>query len=331
MAGIRDVAKYAGVSPSTVSRALSGVAFVEPETKRKVMEAVNELNYRPNLAARSLKKGGSRLIGLIIPDIMNPYYPEVVKYMEVCAARAGYSLILCDALGDAGKEKEYFETLKYLFVDGILFIASTENIDHVRPYIGQIPMVVVNRNFDVDAPCINMDNKDAAYQAVRCLAENGHRKIAVYVNDKSRQYNQERLEGCLKVFEEYGIRDYETYIVRDVSSEDDAYQKTLELMRRADRPTGIFMFNDFMAYGVYRGITKSGLRIPDDISVVGFDDIPQVKYLDPPLTTLRHSLLDHSEEIFEALAEQMRTQTCASRSAVYFKGRMVVRESVKRL
>ena len=99
MVGIRDVAKYAGVSPSTVSRALSGVAFVEPETKEKVMKAVSDLNYKPNLAARSLKKGGSRLIGLIIPDIMNPYYPEVVKYMEACATKAGYSLILCDALG----------------------------------------------------------------------------------------------------------------------------------------------------------------------------------------------------------------------------------------
>lgn len=99
MVGIRDVAKYAGVSPSTVSRALSGVAFVEPETKEKVLKAVSDLNYKPNLAARSLKKGGSKLIGLIIPDIMNPYYPEVVKYMETCATKAGYSLILCDALG----------------------------------------------------------------------------------------------------------------------------------------------------------------------------------------------------------------------------------------
>ena len=109
MVGIRDVAKYAGVSPSTVSRALSGVAFVEPETKEKVMKAVSDLNYKPNLAARSLKKGGSKLIGLIIPDIMNPYYPEVVKYMEACATKAGYSLILCDALGDVKKEKEYFK------------------------------------------------------------------------------------------------------------------------------------------------------------------------------------------------------------------------------
>lgn len=329
MAGIRDVAKYAGVSPSTVSRALSGAAFVEPETKRKVLEAVNVLNYKPNLAARSLKRGGSKLIGLIIPDIMNPYYPEVVKYMEACASDAGYSLILCDALGNVEKEKEYFETLKYLFVDGILYIASTEKIEHVKPYIGDIPMVIINRTFALDAPCINIDNCDAAYQGVKHLAENGHRKIALYINDKERQYNRERLEGCKKVFAEYGIHDYEKYIVRDVESEDDAYQKTLEMMQRSDRPTAIFMFNDFMAYGVYRGITKSGYRIPVDISVVGFDDIPHVKYLDPPLTTVRHSLADTSEIIFSKLEEQMRTQTCAPGSQTYYKGRLIERESVK--
>ncbi len=331
MVGIRDVAKYAGVSPSTVSRALSGAAYVEPEKKAKILKAVSELNYKPNLAARSLKRGGSRLIGLIIPDIMNPYYPEVVKYMEVCAMEAGYSLILCDALGDAKKEEEYFATLKYLFVDGILYIASTENIEHVKPYIGDIPMVIVNRTFDVDAPCINIDNVDASYQAVKYLAGKGHRKIALYINDKDRQYNRERLAGCLKVFEEYGIRDYGKYMVKDVESEDDAYVKTLELMKAEDRPTAVFMFNDFMAFGVYRGITKSGLQIPDDISVVGFDDIPSVKYLDPPLTTLRHSLADTSEVIFEKLAEQMRSQTCAPASRTYFKGRLIVRESVREI
>ena len=120
-------------------------------------------------------------------------------------------------------------------------------------------------------------------------------------------------------------------MVRDVGSEEDAYYKTLEMMRNEELPTGIFMFNDFMAYGVYRGITKSGLQIPGDISVVGFDDIPQVKYLDPPLTTLRHSLADTAGIIFEGLMEQIKTQTCAHGSRTYFKGRLIERESVKKL
>ena len=139
----------------------------------------------------------------------------------------------------------------------------------------------------------------------------------------------ERLEGAVKAVREAGITDWKSFLVENISSEDDAYEKTMELMKREDRPTAIFVFNDYMAYGVYRGITKSGLRVPEDISVVGFDDIHQVKYLDPPLTTLRHSLIDNSDMIFGKLMEQIRTQTCAGRSVEYFKGRMVERESVQ--
>lgn len=329
MAGIRDVAKMAGVSPSTVSRVFSGVAFVEQETKDRVICAARELKYKPNLAARSLKKGGSKLIGLIIPDIMNPYYPEVVKYFEASAAKFGYALILCDALGDIEKEKEYFKMLQYLFVDGIFYIASTDNIEHIRPYAGSIPMVVVNRNFDLNAPCINLDNVDGACQAMSHLLENGHRRLAVFVNGKEMQYNQERMEGCLKACADYGIARRELTIIQDVASADIAYQKTWELMRRPDRPTGIFMFNDFMAYGVYKGITKNGLKVPNDVSIVGFDDIPQAKYLDPALTTLRHSLLDNAEQIFECLRRQIESGSCAPYSYISNRGRMIFRESVR--
>lgn len=331
MAGIRDVAKYAGVSPSTVSRVFSGVAYVEPETKQKVMDAVKALNYKPNLAARSLKRGESRLIGLIIPDIMNPYYPEVVKSMEICATKAGYSLILCDALGDVEKEKQYLKTLQYLFVDGILFLASTDDIEHVKPYIGQIPMVIINRRFDVDAPCINMDNVEAAYRALKYLFENGHRKVSIYMNGKKTQYNQERIEGCRRAFEEYKAGDLERCIVPDVTNQEEAYRKTRELFASNDKPTGIFMLNDFMAHGVYRGILKSGLHIPDDVSVVGFDDIPNAKYLEPPLTTVRHSLLDTSEEIFEKLRKQMKEKRCAPYSYTCYPGKLIIRESVRKI
>lgn len=331
MAGIRDVAKYAGVSPSTVSRALSGIAYVEPKKKQKILDAVRILNYKPNLAARSLKKGGSKLIGLIIPDIMNPYYPEIVKCMETYATKAGYSMILCDALGDAEKEKEYFETLQNLFVDGILYIASTESVEHVRPFVGAIPMVVVNRTFDLDVPCINIDNVEAAYQVVHYLLENGHRDIAFIINDKDCQYNQERFQGAMKAMEEYGVEQKNDYVIRNIHSEDDAYEKTVELLQKENRPTAIFAFNDYMVFGIYQGIHELGLKIPEDISVIGFDDIPFVKYLTPPLTTLRHSLQDTAKLVFGKLEEQMKTATCARKSNTYFCGKLIIRESVRKI
>lgn len=331
MAGIREVAKYAGVSPSTVSRTLSGAAFVEPETKEKVMRAVRELNYKPNLAARSLKKGGSRLIGLVLPDISNPYFPEAVKYLEMAAAKAGYSLILCDALGDEQKETEYFNNLKQLCVDGILYISSTERIDHIRPYIGELPLVILNRTFEVEVPCINIDNKQAAAQALTYFMEQGHRKVSLFITDKERQYNRERLAGCRQVFLQYGVKDYESYMVQNICSEEDAYDRTIELLHREDRPTGIFLFSDMMAYSVYCGIKKSGLRIPEDVSVIGFDDIPHVKYLDPPLTTVHHSLADAADTIFQCLEQQIASRKCTAGKHIYFPGRLVKRESVKKL
>lgn len=152
--------------------------------------------------------------------------------MEICAAKEGYSLILCDALGDVNKEKEYFKTLNYLFVDGILYIASTDDISHIEPYIGDIPMVIVNRTFDVNAPCINIDNEDASYHAMKYLIDKGHRKIAVYINGKMRQYNNERLAGVVRALNENKMELCDDYIIKNVVSEENAYEKTLELMKK---------------------------------------------------------------------------------------------------
>ena len=169
MAGIKDVAEYCGVSLSTVSRTMTGSAKVSPETRQKVLQAVKKLNYKPNMTAQMLKSGSARLIGLIIPDIVNPYYPQIVKTLEDLAMEAGYSIILCDAQGDAKREKNYFETLQRLCVDGILYVPSTEDVEFVREYAERIAMVIINRTFDINAPCINICNEEATNIAIRYL------------------------------------------------------------------------------------------------------------------------------------------------------------------
>lgn len=329
--GIKAVAEYSGVSPSTVSRTLSGSARVEPETRKKVLEAVKRLNYKPNMAARTLKAGGTRLIGLIIPDIVNPYYPQIVKTLEDLALSAGYSIILCDARGEVEREQTYFEIFQHLCVDGILYVPSTENIDAAREYADRIPMVIINRTFDINVPCINIDNRGAANAAIRYLIENGHRKIAVYVNNTCRQYNAERLEGSLSAFQEAGITEYRRYLVENIGDEEDVYQRTLSLMSREDRPTAVFLFNDHMALSVYRGVIDSGLRIPEDVSVIGFDDIPSARYMAPPLTTVRHATYDTLEIIFDNLKSQIDTREFGQGSVTYHSAELVIRDSVRNL
>jgi len=329
--GIKAVAEYSGVSPSTVSRTLSGSAYVEPETRNKVLEAVKKLNYKPNMAARTLKAGGNHLIGLIIPDIINPYYPQIVKTLEDLALKAGYSIILCDAQGDMDREKTYFEIFQHLCVDGILYVPSTENIDAAREYADRIPMVIINRTFDIDVPCINIDNREAAYSAVGYLIENGHRRIAIFMNNTCRQYNAERLEGTLKALRDAGIEDYEYELAENIKDEEDVYSRTLTMMNREEHPTAVFMFNDSMALSVYRGVIDCGLRIPDDVSVIGFDDIPSAQYMAPPLTTVRHATYDTLEIIFNNLINQIDSREFGKGSVTYHRAKLVVRESVRNL
>lgn len=328
MAGIKEVAEYCGVSLSTVSRTMTGSARVAPETRKKVLQAVKKLNYKPNMTAQMLKSGSAHLIGLIIPDIVNPYYPQIVKTLEDMAMLAGYSIILCDAQGDEEREKNYFEVLQRLCVDGILYVPSTENIEFVRQYAERMAMVVINRTFDINAPCININNEEATYQATRYLIERGHRKVSLFMNNTHRQYNVERLSGCVKAFEEAGITEYKQFVIQN-ADEEDVYQNTMKIMRQKERPTAIFIFNDSMAQSVYRGIWDCGLKIPEDVSVMGFDDIPTSQYMAPPLTTVRHATYDTLKVIFNNLMYQIQTREFGEGSVTYYKAKLVERESVK--
>lgn len=191
-------------------------------------------------------------------------------------------------------------------------------------------MVIINRTFDINAPCINICNEEATNTAIRYLLNMGHRKIALYMNNTHRQYNVERLRGCEKAFENAGVTDYKPFIQRDLD-EDDIYEKTVRLMNLPDRPTAVFMFNDNMAFGVYRGILDCGLHIPDDVSVMGFDDIPTAKYMAPPLTTIRHATYDTLKVIFNNLMYQINTREFGEGSITYYKAKLVERQSVRRI
>lgn len=327
MASIRDVAKAAGVSISTVSRVMSGTVYVEPETKKKVQQAVKELDFKPNLAARSLKRGNIKLLGLIIPDITNTYYPELVKNINTAASKEGYSLILCESMGDVEKEKQFFETLKYFFVSGIIFISSTDDISFVDQYLGEIPIVFLNRFYEVNAPCVNVKNAESAYKATKHLINNGHRRISLLIGNSQRQYNQQRLEGAKKALEEAGITNYEQYIRSDVDSISSAYEKTRELLALPERPTAFFIFSDYLATGVYNGIFSAGLKIPQDVSVVGFDDTTQSKYLVPPLTTIHHPCVEKADDIFRILMDETN-KSIKEKKWIAYDGNLIERESV---
>lgn len=332
MAGIKDVAKLAGVSPSTVSRTLSQKVFVEEATKKRVMDAVKELDYKPNLAARSLKESKTKLLGLVIPDIQNPYYPKIVKYIEEFAYLKGYSIILCDAMEQVEREKEYFTALEKLFVDGIIFLPSSDSLEHIRCFIDSIPLVLINRKFDEDKiTCVLGDDYDGGYTVGRYLLEQGHRNIACIMDDKKRQYNEARLDGILRAYKERNLFYDDHYLIRDVKNVEDAYERTMKMLAYRDRPTAIFVFSDILVPGVYYAVNRSGLKIPSDISVIGYDDTFLSQFMVPPLTSFEHPAREIAQMALDILLRKISQKEGNSGKVMKITGKLQIRNSVCRI
>ena len=327
MSTIKDVAKLAGVSPSTVSRTLSNRIFVEEETRQRVMKAVEELNYKPSIMAKALREGRTYTIALLVPDINSLFYPMIMKSIEKYAAQKGYSIILCNNNEDIECEKRNMEMLGSRGIDGILCMSVEDDIRHLLRFQKEqkVPVVLVNRDFTEDISCITVDNGYGGYMMTKYLLDMGHRKIAGMFGDFSRQRFRERYDGCKRALEEYGIQDYRKYFIYDVNTVEEAYRCTQAALSGTDRPTAFFASLDILAIGIYSGINESGLAIPRDVSVVGFDNIFMTEYMVPPLTTY-NAPIDHlAQQSMECLIRQIEDGKPPVR--IVMKGELVERKS----
>lgn len=331
MSTIKDVARLAGVSTSTVSRTLSNRVFVEEETRRKVLKAVEELNYKPSLMAKGLREGRSYTLAFLVPDINSLFYPMIMKCIEQYAAQRGYSIILCNNNEDIECEKRNLEMLASRGIDGVLCMSVEDDIRHILKFErdNKIPVVLVNRDFAADISCIAVDNTYGGYLMTKYLLDRGHRKIAGMFGDFGRQRFRERYNGCKRAMEEYGVEDYKRYFIYDVDTIEEAFERTQEMLGRADKPTAFFASLDVLAIGIYSGISRSGLRIPEDVSVAGYDNIFMTQYMTPPLTTYGAPIERLSQKAVECLVERIENSGPVAREI--FKGELVERGSVKRL
>jgi DNA-binding LacI/PurR family transcriptional regulator len=331
MATIKDVAKLAGVSISTVSRTLSNKIFVEEETRKKVLQAVRELEYKPNIMAQSLKEGKTKTLALLVPDINSLFYPMLMKSIEKYATEKSYSLILANSNEDVIQEKHNLDMLQTRYVDGIICLSVTDEISHILKVYrkGNIPVVFVNRNFNEDVNCVLTDNRYGGYVTTKYLLEHGHRKISCMFGDFNNQRFRQRYEGCICAMEEFGVKDYEKYFIFGVNSIEDAYSKTVEILKREDKPTAFFASIDILAVGIYSGINQSNMSIPDDISVVGYDNIFITPYMVPPLTTYDTLVDDLGKESVNCLVRQIENKGTGKSERIILKGSLVTRDSVK--
>jgi DNA-binding LacI/PurR family transcriptional regulator len=289
---IRDVAERAGVSTATVSRALQGTAGVTPATRARVEAAAQALRYRPSGVARSLKLRATSTIGLIVTDIENPYFPQVIRAVEDSARERGYSVVLADGRRDQAREIQSLENLATREVDGLL-IASSALTERHRSWIEEspCPVVIINGESSLPAvPAVLSDNRAGGQLAAGHVSGLGHRSICYVAAPRSSNVAvEERLGGVRSALLERGVAGASVRVVEGDGTVEGGERAAREALGRYPETTALICYNDLSAVGALHGLAAVGLRVPHDVSVVGFDDIEIAPYVLPPLTTIRQA------------------------------------------
>jgi LacI family repressor for deo operon, udp, cdd, tsx, nupC, and nupG len=282
---MKDIARKLGVSPATVSRALSGTGLVAEPTLTRIREVAEALDYRPNVSARNLRRQSSMTVLMVVRDIGNPFYLEVVKGMEAAAREAGYAVLMGNTENDPDREAEYFAMLRDGNADGMVLM--TGKLPSSRFRLDRLPVVVaLERVEGTSFPHVEVDNHGAARDAVRHLISLGHRRIAHIAGPPAEPMATRRRDGFRAAMAEAGLAIPAGYEQTGDYLLQGGRDRCRALLSRPDRPTAIFCANDEMAFGAIHELRRSGLDVPRDVSVVGFDDIYLSQAIYPPLTTV---------------------------------------------
>ncbi|MDP9846450.1 LacI family DNA-binding transcriptional regulator [Streptosporangium lutulentum] len=288
MARIKDVAAYAGVSVATVSRVLNDSPSVTEETRGRVYAAMAELSYVPNAVARSLRTEATKTLGLIIGDILNPFFAELARAVEDAARKAGYTVIIGNADERAEEQDHYVRTLLEQRVDGLLICPTAE----VTPLVEEVaraggPLVFLDRTLPgVDVPSVRVDGTDAIKELVGHLRKLGHRRIAFISGPARLSTGRERTDAFLVATAEHGLEIRPEYIEAGDFQSGSGRTLTARLLDLPEPPEAIFVGDNLMALGALNEIRARGLRIPDDVALASFDDVPWFPHIDPPITAI---------------------------------------------
>lgn len=326
MATIREVATLAKVSVATVSRVLNESGQVSEDTKERVQQAIATLQYRPNDVARSLFKGQSKMIALFVPDIMNPYFPQLARAVEDITKTHGYTFVLCNTDDDLEKEIAYLQALSQKSIDGIIIVSSKMKREHMIQ--ADCPFVAVDRETDADFPSVTVNNFVGARQAVHYLQETGCKRIAHICGPKNVRNAVQRMEGYLDVVAQESWFS-KTYVRQGNYTYEDAYAATMELLTHHPEIDGIFAGNDLMGVGVLKAAQTLGIRVPEDLSVIAFDGISLGETTTPALTTMAQPIYDIGAKAARLLLEQI-DQPEKKHHSVEFEVELIKRQSTGR-
>lgn len=289
MATIKDIAKLAQVSTSTVSHVLNQSRFVSEAIEKRVKKAAQDLNYAPSALARSLKTNRTKTLGMLVTTSTNPFFSEVLKGVEQRCYEKGYNLILCNTEGDSVRMKASIDTLLQKRVDGLLLMCSTlgeQSIETFNRY-PELPIVVMDWGPMTYASDKIQDNSyQGGYLAAQHLIEQGHRQIGCITGPLNRQQASSRIDGFKQALEDSNISLQPHWIVEGNFECDGGYNAYQVFKTQKTQPSAIFICNDMMAMGFINAASLDGVRIPDDLSIIGYDDISLAQFITPPLTTI---------------------------------------------
>lgn len=338
-ATMNDVARLAAVSKATVSAVLNGVGTVKEATRTRVLEAIEMLNYRaiPAVSGQAFNKGPKSL-GLVIKEVDNPYYAEVVLGARAVAEQNGYSLFVASSEGDYESERRAIEMLRAKGIDGLIVtpvLGPLTDLSHLfdlkrRNY----PFVLIEQVIGVKASVVDIENVEASRRAVEHLISRGHTRIVHFAGPSYSMHALERIDGVRRACSASRIVLCDEQIVPSGAHLEDGYRTGKAFfggLSPEERPTAVTCYNDLVAMGLYRALSELGIRIPDDVSVIGFDDIPMAEYLTVPLTTVRMPKARMGALATQMLIQHVEARTVLPPQMVMLESELIERASVRRI
>jgi LacI family transcriptional regulator len=307
MPTIRDVAKQAGVSPITVSRVVNNSGYVGKETKKRVQAAIRQLGYVPNTLARSLRSRRTCTLALVLTDITNPFWTTVARGAEDAASQAGFSMMLGNTDESEEKQDRYLTALLEKQIDGILFVPAGNANAAIRKLKRQdVPVVVLDRRITgAKADVVRCDSDGGAYKLTQLLLSLGHRRIAVLSGPRSISTAEDRVRGYQRAFAEHGMPIQPELMQYGGFTVESGVEMARGALTLSPRPTAIFAGNNFIAIGALKVLQEFGVRVPEDIALVGFDDLPANLTIDPFLTVARQPAYEMGSRAAELLLARL--------------------------
>jgi LacI family transcriptional regulator len=328
MPNLLDIAKRAGVAPITVSRVINNSGYVSQPTRERVEAAVKELGYVPNTIARGLRSKRTHTLALVVTDIANPYFTSMARGVEDVAGASNYTVIYCNTDESEAKEEKYANMLAQRQVDGVLLVPSRGNVKTIQFLkSNDINVVVLDRRISgEDADIVYSDSKNGASRLTKLLIGLGHKRIAIIAGSRGVSTSEDRVIGYQQALSEVGLSDNEL-IYYGAFNEQSGYQLANQAMMQTPKPTAIFGGNNFVAMGAIKAIHDLNLDVPGDVSVVGFDDLPEFMFMKPFLTVARQPAYEMGRLAAELLLKRITGEMFEEHREFVLPVEIVVRDS----